>query len=549
MKQWKKQLSTALAAGMCALVPVTALADTGSPVVLSGEVVSISDCKVTVTVTDQNNSALEGAAVTVDKRTLTTGHNGTVEFEGFDLGETHQIEASRIGYSSNSLEYHVTEDEGEVTLMLRRRSSGGGGNSSKPSSAAKPSGGYGPGNPAPSQEPADQTVPGGTAEQPPSSPVRPETADGSTAAVDVPARQTLPSGHEENPQAGEAGGGQAPVQGQPIHISSPYGVNAVQIQDPVVGESIEKNAMVVVELTAPDGKQVEVSLPPFTDHDKSLYGSSELWVMSGENGVELVIQVPDRPDGKSEAYVPHNYSEAAVQWPADIRVVIQGTDQELLLPSGLFIHETYGRLDFGVEHDIETGAVSLLYTLKGSHAEQSLTAPKAAFDYASEHKLPLKARIYNPEDQEELWYEWSFAPQNMDRQNAVDTNLYISPELPDGDGLGNYLWWRHSQPLSITHHGPLPGAATLRIRDQFGFGENEKVDFLTFDEDAGRDVLYRDLSFDEDGFVTIGEMTHCSSYALTGNLWWWVIAAPAALLVLLLGTVWLVWRKRHEETR
>ena len=84
MKQWKKQLSTALAAGMCALVPVTALADTGSPVVLSGEVVSISDCKVTVTVTDQNNSALEGAAVTVDKRTLTTGHNGTVEFDGFD---------------------------------------------------------------------------------------------------------------------------------------------------------------------------------------------------------------------------------------------------------------------------------------------------------------------------------------------------------------------------------------------------------------------------------------------------------------------------------
>ena len=75
------------------------------------------------------------------------------------------------------------------------------------------------------------------------------------------------------------------------------------------------------------------------------------------------------------------------------------------------------------------------------------------------------------------------------------------------------------------------------------------MDFLTFDEDAGRDVLYRDLSFDEDGFVTIGEMTHCSSYALTGNLWWWVIAAPAALLVLLLGTVWLVWRKRHEETR
>lgn len=548
MKRWKKQMSAAMAVGMCALVPISVLADTGSPVVLSGEVVSVSNCKVTVTIVDQFSNPLEGASVTMDGDTFTTGADGNVEFTGFDLGETHTIEARRSGYSSNSQEYHVVEDEGAVTLMLRKRSSGGGGgNSGKGSSAAQPETGYGPGNPRPPEESADQPAPDGTAGQPPSYSGGQE--EPGTSAWQV-ADQTLPASDENYPQTVKPHENKTPIQGEPIVVTAPLGVGAVQIKDPVVGESIENQAMVTVELTAPDGKTVEVSLPPFTAHDQSLYGSNELWVYSTENGAELVIQVPERQDNReSEVFVPHNYSEAAVQWPADIRVVIQGTDEEYLLPSGLFNHKTYGRLDFGIEHNYETGETSLLYILKGSHAEHSLTAPGEAFQYASETGLPLKARIYNPEDQEELWYEWSFHPEQMDGEKIMDTDLYISPRLPEKDKLGSYLWWRHSQPLSIAHHGPLPGTATLRVRDQFGFRTGEKVDFMTVDASGGREVLYRNLTFDEDGFVTIGEMTHCSSYALAGNLWWWVIAIPVAMFGLLLGAAWLVWRKLHEDVR
>ena len=72
---------------------------------------------------------------------------------------------------------------------------------------------------------------------------------------------------------------------------------------------------------------------------------------------------------------------------------------------------------------------------------------------------------------------------------------------------------------------------------------------MTVDASGGREVLYRNLTFDEDGFVTIGEMTHCSSYALAGNLWWWVIAIPVAMFGLLLGAAWVVWRKLHKDVR
>uniref|UniRef100_UPI0031B8324A hypothetical protein n=1 Tax=Anaerolentibacter hominis TaxID=3079009 RepID=UPI0031B8324A len=186
--------------------------------------------------------------------------------------------------------------------------------------------------------------------------------------------------------------------------------------------------------------------------------------------------------------------------------------------------------------------------------------PKEAFRKASKEKIGLRVRLYNPQIEEDLWYEWIFAGEEIEEGKEEDLDLYIHPNPGEGESVWKQIRGKKAQVLSFTHHGELPGKAVLRIKNMAGFREKEQVGFYYSNPESGElECIKEEVNQDGEGYYEV-ELKHCSIYTLmregTGAWPWMAGGALILLLVLVIGIERarrnkrkLTQRKREREKR
>lgn len=362
---------------------------------------------------------------------------------------------------------------------------------------------------------------------------------------------------------GAAGGRGDEADDERLVVNAPAGSTRVQVPQEVVEESAATGKEIAVKYTGPDGKRHEAVLPAFSEHDAGLLGGAEVWVeeLKGQAYLHLIRDIT----GESvELLAPHNLAQAAQQNELGLRLTFREGENYVYsaeLPKALVSAAAAGRqFELGLRY--ARGGASLLFTKGGAHSEAALPVPGEGFGFAAQQGMDLTVELYDPERDDELWYQWVFTADALKKaglrdagqvQQSYDLFITDTPETDDPI-LERTAGW-HSQYVIVAHHGPLPAPAKLRVKNLAGF--EEPVSFWYQDPETGElEAISAGLMPGADGFYAAGELEHCSSYALSpgraeaaGGLaknWHWWLLAAAALAGCGAGFAWSR-KNKHED--
>lgn len=524
-----------------------------------------------------------------------TGQDGKVTLTGLVEQQTYEIFISYVGYESQTISYTCVDDNMELKVYLnwQKQNSGGGPNGGGGGGGGTVGPGIDPSESQPDRVTPGESVPGDDDINGGQDGVNggQNRVDGGQSGTDQNGtgsnsqNETDRSSQDGTGQNGESADGQngtgdkagtntkdAKKSDEELHKSGGgIGRNPIlpgsgseddiwtQIKKGDVKKSADTGEALIVKAGAAGGS--DLRLTAFNEHDQELLGDNELWARC-KNGEDWCLTlINNQPEADAliirQARVPHSIMETARERNLDVHVIFREGEEgglEALFPAALFANEDVNEKDLYVEYDQESGGVNMAYCLSGEHSDKKkLTVPEQAFIFAGEKGLNLKARVYNPSDEKDLWYEWTFAPGDLQQMQVADTDLYINNDSRDIESSDNPLSslaiWRKVQLFTINHHGELPAPATLRIKNLAGFPEDRSVSYRTYNTDTGKvQTLYKDIRFDSESFAVIPRMEHCSSYALAGAIWWWWLALAAVAAVLLLALLYYFMKKKKEKS-
>lgn len=381
---------------------------------------------------------------------------------------------------------------------------------------------------------------------------------GPTAGADAPAAGNNATPAPAGP-AGQAPGGEGGAQGSTgspappdIEIAAGPG-ESVRLDGGWLERSIGTGAGLAVTLTRQDGSLLNITLPAFTSHDQALLGGHGLEIGLVNNAAQLTVTVSGSArDGVRSAGIPHSIVQAALQNDLPVKVVFTDVGRELTLQQGFFNEASLTDCDLSVEHAEAADQFTLAYQKGASHPAPGLTVHAAAFQKAAEEGLALRADIRDPEQEEALWYSWSFDAQDLQGAQAADVDLQVSGEAPEGDAILQQLAGKKAQYLVFSHHGPLPAPASLTVHKS-SFRPRDRVDLVYSNPETGElETVYQGLKVQDNGAVQVGVIDHCSSYALvrTGPpAWLWMALAVLAAVLLGVGAGAALMFRRKKSGR
>lgn len=388
------------------------------------------------------------------------------------------------------------------------------------------------------------------------------TLERTPAGPEAPAGSPPP---QADPPAPQRPGGDPEQDGRLVVKAEPGG-SRVQVPQALIEESAASGRDITVEYTGQDGERHEALLPAFDAHDAGLLGGAELWVeeLDGMPYLHLIKDSEGDEDG-TDILVPHNLAAAALENGLGLRLSFRkgGTGEYLYsaeLPQALVGTAAGGqKFELGVRY--AAGGAALLVEKGGAHPDTALPVPGEAFLFAAQKGMGLTIEIYDPAGEEELWYQWLFAAEDLEKAGLREADearrsydLYITGTPGTADPILQSTRGGQNQYLIIAHDGPLPAPARLRVKNLAGF--EEPVCFWYQDPASGRLELLREgLEPDKAGFYDAGELEHCSSYALTAGKaaaggfaksWPWRLLWAAVLAGCGAGFAWQR-RKKHES--
>lgn len=584
MKKHKK-LTRALALALAALlllgvvaVPLTAFAAESQTVTGGGDmaldgIVGSGNIAV-LTIADSSGAPLIGVTVTRsgggNGTRKTTDEKGRVVFDGLTVGQDYTLSVS--GFNTLSPSFFQLDTAGILRAAIKATNTGGsgdggggGGTKPKPTPTPLPTVTPAP-TPGVTQTPAPSSAPSaGTETSTPLPSSGPETAPPVPSAGTETSRSTpKPTGSQQRPASSAAptrppeepeatppditGGPGADKPNIPDVIQPPDSPVKVEVSEDKVlllPEEIESSAVgnrdLQVEFVDEEGNVVEtVTIAAFDAHDAELVKDSEVWVERRENDRPVIQLIKELDVITVEANIPHNIIQAARDRHADIQVIAKQPGSSLkgavmTFPAGFFNSSVYDDQDTAVEYITGGEQWLVISNQAGVHASPSLTVTRELYEKAAEDGWGIKTRVYNPKDIEDLWYEWVFAPDDLKTvaEQFVDTDLFISPDRPDGVPLLDQLNERKNylQYMSVNYEGQLPAPAQLRIKNMADFREGDEVVLLYCNEQAGAlQTILTGLTVGEDGFIVYG-MEHCSIYVLSAPrpdappVWWALVIA------------------------
>lgn len=490
-----------------------------------------------------------------------TNQNGEVTLIGLVEQQTYDIIISYVGYETKTITYECIEDDARLEVFLDwQKVHSGGGPGGGGSGTSGPSTGKGPGIDTSESQPEDtpgDIVPG--QDDTTITPGQPTTGNQNPAGTqpgedDQNTEPTDENNQDEDNQPESPGG----IETNPAMPESGDGV-WIRITEDEINNSIDSGEPLTIEAGEEGVDPLKTGV--FSEHDKGLLGDNELWTRYTEEDGWSLIVINEEPKTETlvvrQAQIPHSVMDTAKSKKADVQVIFREGDQDgaaAIFPAGFFEKEDTEGKDLSVEYDKETGAMTMTYSLPGAHSDAgSLVISENAFAFAGEKGFNLKSKIYNPSDDEDLWYEWHFTSEDLKQVEAVDTDLYIHNDSQDIENAENALSslarWRRVQLFSINYHGPLPAPASLRVKNLAGFPEEKTVFYQTYNTDLGKsETLYTNVGFDSEGFAVIPRMEHCSSYALVGAIWWWWLAAGAAGIAAVLALLYYMFKQKKKRS-
>jgi hypothetical protein len=120
--------------------------------------------------------------------------------------------------------------------------------------------------------------------------------------------------------------------------------------------------------------------------------------------------------------------------------------------------------------------------------------------------------IYTIDNGKSLDYSWSFN-KNVYRDN-INFSLKINTNGDDYSYLYNSV---QAKQLSFDYHGKLPSEATIKIKVDDKFKDDEKL-YLYYYNDEAKKLEYIDKGLTvKNGYVEF-KINHCSDYLLTGSI-------------------------------
>jgi len=490
-----------------------------------------------------------------------TNQNGEVTLIGLVEQQTYDIIISYVGYETKTITYECIEDDARLEVFLDwQKVHSGGGPGGGGSGTSGPSTGKGPGIDTSESQPEDtpgDIVPG--QDDTTITPGQPTTGNQNPAGTqpgedDQNTEPTDENNQDEDNQPESPGG----IETNPTMPESGDGV-WIRITEDEINNSIDSGEPLTIEAGEEGVDPLKTGV--FSEHDKGLLGDNELWTRYTEEDGWSLIVINEEPKTETlvvrQAKIPHSVMDTAKSKKADVQVIFREGDKDgaaAIFPAGFFEKEDTEGKDLSVEYDKETGAMTMTYSLPGAHSDAgSLVISENAFAFAGEKGFNLKSKIYNPSDDEDLWYEWHFTSEDLKQVEAVDTDLYIHNDSQDIENAENALSslarWRRVQLFSINYHGPLPAPASLRVKNLAGFPEEKTVSYQTYNTDLGKpETLYTNVGFDSEGFAVIPRMEHCSSYALVGAIWWWWLAAGAAGIAAVLALLYYMIKQKKKRS-
>ena len=490
-----------------------------------------------------------------------TNQNGEVTSIGLVEQQTYDIIISYVGYETKTITYECIEDDARLEVFLDwQKVHSGGGPGGGGSGTSGPSTGKGPGIDTSESQPEDtpgDIVPG--QDDTTITPGQPTTGNQNPAGTqpgedDQNTEPTDENNQDEDNQPESPGG----IETNPTMPESGDGV-WIRITEDEINNSIDSGEPLTIEAGEEGVDPLKTGV--FSEHDKGLLGDNELWTRYTEEDGWSLIVINEEPKTETlvvrQAKIPHSVMDTAKSKKADVQVIFREGDKDgaaAIFPAGFFEKEDTEGKDLSVEYDKETGAMTMTYSLPGAHSDAgSLVISENAFAFAGEKGFNLKSKIYNPSDDEDLWYEWHFTSEDLKQVEAVDTDLYIHNDSQDIENAENALSslarWRRVQLFSINYHGPLPAPASLRVKNLAGFPEEKTVSYQTYNTDLGKpETLYTNVGFDSEGFAVIPRMEHCSSYALVGAIWWWWLAAGAAGIAAVLALLYYMIKQKKKRS-
>uniref|UniRef100_UPI003AF1A471 carboxypeptidase-like regulatory domain-containing protein n=1 Tax=Allofournierella sp. TaxID=1940256 RepID=UPI003AF1A471 len=347
-------------------------------------------------------------------------------------------------------------------------------------------------------------------------------------------------------------------------VNAPAGSTRVQVPQEVVEESAATGKEIVVKYTGQDGKRYEAVLPAFSEHDAGLLDGAEVWVEELKGPMYLHL-IRETTGERAELLAPHNLAQAAQKNEIGLRLTFREGESYVHsteLPEALVNAAAAGQhFDQGTRY--EAGDASLLFTKGGAHSEAALPVPGEAFGFAGQQGMGLAVELCDPEQDDELWYQWLFEAEKLKKtalsgagqaQQSYDLFITDTPQADDPI-LERTAGW-HSQYVIIAHHGPLPVPAQLRVKNLAGFAQ--PVSFLYHNPETGElEPVAEGLEpHAVTGHYAAGELEHCSSYVLTTGRpeavdgliqnWPWWLLAVAALAGCGAGIAWSS-KNKHEN--
>ncbi len=516
---------------------------------LKGEVREETSVEITVKENSEKGGVLEGVSISSGgKEIVKTGASGKAQLKGIpEL--TYELTFQKTGYQKKTIQctFPKTGSE-EKTVLLSKDSSGGdGGGIIIPTPTPDPDNPDHPDNP---DDPDDPNDSGNTATDGENT-----DHDGNTSEEDGSSGESGNKGENGSSSGNSSGNGkfEKPTvdlgdnelpEGVPeltpeemIGVDPEEGENHVILDAETVRTSVEKQSGLKLNLSDEKGKKKPIGISAFREEEYRRIKRNTIKISYKEG---IVIRVPYEEEGLvADGWIPHNLRALSKEKRMPVTVLFEQGEEtkgRVVFDPEFFDRSVHDRLEVGVQYDGSHVDI-VLEKCTDCREEDELLVPQEAFHKVSDEGLGLRVRIYNPQVEEDLWYEWKFEPEDLKMMTQEDIDLFITPNPEAEDRVWKQTKGKKAQILTFSHHGSLPGKAVLRVKNMAGFRQGDTVNFLYSNPESGAlDTMKENVVQDGDGFYLI-ELEHCSSYVLMREgsvLWLWIIIGFITMLVILL---------------
>ena len=535
----------------------------------------------------RTGAPVPGATVTVDNEGGETGQtdaNGQISVRILRAIAEYSLTVQKSGYVTRTLTHKPEDGRTENLYMdvpLTPKSSGsgggggGGGGGSGGNSSSKPT-----------VKPPKDTTSSDAGTQP-------EATPPATTQPTVPQPTTPQPDAGQTPEGettpGADGGSEEPKTPMPPEewISETPAQIAADPEGNLVVDIIPEGQIIEIPAEAldqvPDGGKLVIR----TGQDGS-HGTFELflrtphnrWLLDfdrlafkyelAEDGMAINLYLKEGEDPNLGVAVPHDIAHFANSYGLAVNTFIpdyiDGMDdkasaylQSLSFPRDFFADEAFEKLDTYAAYNTATGRGEIMMVLTTEHSEdENFKVPKSIYDLAVRTDSDLSARVYNPELDGDVWYEWRFDAGELRGSEPRDLELGVTGGLPEGQRelADAFAAGRAYLPLCFAHDGELPAPARFKAKNLAGFGPEARLDLYWIDPEKGAlEPVREGLGIGPDGYIAF-TLEHCSNYVLVespqaaqagpeiitgrGNVFpWWLLLLLLLLLLLILLLVLL----------